>query len=281
MQSLTELLIKQQKAGKLAPFYIIRPPLMDPEFDLNLWSKDYLSIILSQHYQTTSDRALEKLEHGHNDILIIEKDESKKAYHVEHEGLSELVRMQSYKPSELAHQYILIMNAELITDIIANKLLKILEEPRSHQSIFFLCQGHRPLMKTIQSRAITLHHPYVKARKAVKDKKSLPPILDYLKSYFEEHEQKVPTQVIDAFASQSYHIIIDHFAKNKELTQHLMNALSHYHTHPLLAAAFKIHWQSELARYERSQTFHNYASQRVFSLAHMTHSIHTNTLRHP
>lgn len=79
------------------------------------------------------------------------------------EQIVELKRKLTYPPLQSERQIIVIDDAELMTATTANSLLKILEEPRPHQTFILVTgQFHRILM-TIRSRAARFYFPPLKA----------------------------------------------------------------------------------------------------------------------
>jgi len=153
---LTSLFIHLWRNKRLGPLYIIRPPLLETNVSLLTWSQTLQEQILEEHFKVSKQRAKEKREQGHPDILNIYKDQADKNYKVDNTGIEELFRMQMHSATEINHRFIFIHEGEKIKEALANKLLKVLEDLRSDMTILILNNSQKQMLKTIESRAIKL-----------------------------------------------------------------------------------------------------------------------------
>ncbi len=88
------------------------------------------------------------------DVLVIRPHEGK--YTVDDGCLEEIYKFSLHRPLELKSKWVFWTEAELITDVMSNKLLKLLEEPPAFLKIVFFIPAQIGLLKTIQSRAIKI-----------------------------------------------------------------------------------------------------------------------------
>lgn len=90
----------------------------------------------------------------HSDLLWIGYQNETTNYHVD--SIKEVYKFQDYRPLSLKTKFLIITNAQKITDIIANKLLKTLEEPAHFTTIILLNPNSAELLPTVQSRALNM-----------------------------------------------------------------------------------------------------------------------------
>jgi hypothetical protein len=128
---------------KLAHFYV----LSDENHEL---SKKLLMDLFS--YLRDDKTKLQTTETLHPDLSWISTEEE--SFKVEE--LAQALKTSIYKPYKLNYRLIVLDHAGKISERLANKLLKTLEEPESF-NIYFLLKNHRtPLLPTIQSRSLEI-----------------------------------------------------------------------------------------------------------------------------
>lgn len=265
-QTISQIIIKKWKNQKLAPFYIIRPPLLNTNFDLESWSKDLLISLLKEHYDIDRQAAEHKLEIGHSDIQFINKEAKGKQYSVENLQVQELFRMQNYNAGEMGHRFIFFNEAEAISAILSNKLLKLLEEPKLDSTIFFLNGSHIPMLSTIESRAITLYLPNPEKEKNLSKNQPDKNLSQHLKNYFHGHQLDLPQELLDSISRQEVAELIEHFTKKKDLRPYLIDALSDYMSSPFVNAQNKSNWLTEVQSYKHNESYNNVFGERIFGL---------------
>jgi len=93
------------------------------------------------------------------DWLFLARPEKKghKAY--TQDEFAEFFKFQTFAPFEHRYKFCIVEDAHLINTVLANKLLKILEELQKNTVIIFLIPGDFPLLPTIESRAIQFSLP--------------------------------------------------------------------------------------------------------------------------
>ena len=158
----TQLLFEKYQQKKLAHFYIVSAPAHHPtpEQFLSEWIKQLLVKVIMQEKELPYENALNVLELGHGDILEIKKENHTDRY--VSEDFDELIYFQNYYNFEFSHRFAIVHNAQFVSDHIANKLLKTLEEPRPGSTTFFLNSSGQQFLPTIRSRAIEFKLSYAK-----------------------------------------------------------------------------------------------------------------------
>lgn len=147
MQRLLEL--AQQK--KLAHFYILEPTQSSPlaQTECESFCHDFLKAYLSQGPSSPWE---------HPDVLVlgnrVDQDEVTTNFSVE-EALN-FMRYFEFAPINAPHKFAIITQANRISTIVANKWLKLLEEPNKDTTIILINAQRVKLLETIQSRGILL-----------------------------------------------------------------------------------------------------------------------------
>ncbi len=72
------------------------------------------------------------------------------------ETTEQIFEFTNLRNFQLKYKVIIVENAHLLNLVSSNKLLKILEEPNASTLFIFLVSKNRSLLKTIESRAVTL-----------------------------------------------------------------------------------------------------------------------------
>ena len=159
--SLHQVLLNKATQAKLGHFYILESsasedqcPKILLEF-VTTFIRDYYVHIEGQkkNYSNLSD---------YPDVFVLgqtveEKDHTDKPFKVEE--ANSLGRFFEFKPVQGKRKFCVIQDAHRINTIIANKWLKIFEEPQGLSTIFLLNPRKTQLLPTIHSRAIHLRLP--------------------------------------------------------------------------------------------------------------------------
>ncbi len=142
LSHLKDILISKYKSGTMAHFYTLT---INCELeDAMAWLEDLLINIIEKKHPR-----------DHQDILFIETEEKK--YTLKNNEFRDFFSFLGTRPIELTRKFIIIKDAHKISDTIANKLLKTLEEPEVEASIFLINSAKQEIMPTISSRAINLN----------------------------------------------------------------------------------------------------------------------------
>jgi hypothetical protein len=86
--------------------------------------------------------------------LDLHEESSDKMFKVEQSEL--LNRFFEFKPIQSKRKFAVITQGHRVSQVVANKWLKILEEPLGHSTIFLLNPKRQKLLSTLNSRAIQL-----------------------------------------------------------------------------------------------------------------------------
>ncbi len=165
MSQLISSLIDRKKSGKLGHFYVITPSLASktPEEELHNFTQELIPKLICTEKTGTETHAWKKKAwgFGHPDVLILSPgpeenfDKVVTEDYIEEE-FSEFFKFLDLRSFELKHRYLVVYHTHRISERLANKLLKSLEEPNGATTIFFLNPSRSPLLPTIESRAIFL-----------------------------------------------------------------------------------------------------------------------------
>lgn len=139
---LTNVLVKKYANDQLAQVYLASYPLdSGPES----WIQNFI------HNFT-------KLE-DHPDVFWVTRSEKENNYKVDSASIKDMLKFISYRPIELKTRFIFFTDAHLMSDIVANKLLKVLEELPPLYCLFLLAPEGQHLLPTVESRAIKVRLP--------------------------------------------------------------------------------------------------------------------------
>lgn len=158
--NLHSVLMEKAKSQKLGHFYILES---SSEVESSRGELiQFVHQFIRDYYQKIEGHK-QSLSHlqDHPDVFVlgnIEEDaKSDKFFKVEEaEGLS---RFFEYKPIQSIRKFAVILEGHRVNTIVANKWLKLLEEPQGISTIFLLNPHRVQLLHTIHSRAIHLRLP--------------------------------------------------------------------------------------------------------------------------
>lgn len=141
LNQLKNILVAKYRNETMAHFYTLT---MNCTLDQGLeWIEELLKEITQKNHPRE-----------HQDILYIETEEKK--YTLKNNEFRDFFSFLGTRPNELSRKFIIIKDAHKISDTIANKLLKTLEEPEVEASIFLVNSERQEIMPTITSRALNL-----------------------------------------------------------------------------------------------------------------------------
>ena len=138
--SIKEILFQKYQERKLASLYIAKynSRTLNPEF----WVNDFLL-----QFTKLPD---------HPDILKIHKTEKETEYKVDSKAIAELFKFLNYRPLELSKKFIFLFDAQDLSTILSNKMLKIFEEMGENFCLFLMVPDNAQMLATVESRAIKL-----------------------------------------------------------------------------------------------------------------------------
>ncbi len=280
-KSAENLLLKLYREKKLAPFYIIRGPISSTYCPLLEWSQKFSALLLSEHLNIPKEQSSEMVEMGHRDLLFITKDnesendsdsaliEDQKAYKVDDPHMREYFKAVQYGPMDLHQKFIFIDKGQLISEYFANKWLKTLEEPAAGVTTLFLVENQAPLLKTIESRAITLRVQNEDARNFYHCPETHEDFPNFLERSAKDWDlPKSAMDKIQLFCQKptQYHHLLDALKEAAQLKTLLYRVMNDYMLAPNHSLYAQQHWLDEMRWFQKAQTFNNSASERFFGL---------------
>ncbi|WP_419168455.1 hypothetical protein [Halobacteriovorax sp.] len=152
-------LFERYKSSQMAHFYTLHTAgqleVDEKSKILSNWTTNFLENILMFENNWDHGHASESLTLGHEDILIIETEE--KSYKVSDKKIEEFFDFIRFRPSKLKYCITIFKDSQKISPILANKLLKTLEEPPAGHLFIFLKSSNEKSLATIDSRTINIH----------------------------------------------------------------------------------------------------------------------------
>ncbi len=167
--NIEEILLKKAMRKELAHFYLLETSL--PEQESADFLMGFCHSLIRKYFQQ-----VEKQTHpvntlmDHPDVLVITGIEEKKDYTVEDAIVME--KFFSWNAVQSQRKFVVIPEAHRITQTLANKWLKLLEEPIGNSTIFLLNPRRQKLIETIHSRAQHLRLPFKANHQGLDDLKS-------------------------------------------------------------------------------------------------------------
>lgn len=160
--NLSQILLEKASKQELGHFYIVETSAPENEAHQKLLS--FVHEFIRDYYQKIEGHK-QSLTHlmDHPDVFVLgnvgsaEEEKNDKFFKVEEaEGLA---RFFEFKPVQGQRKFAVITEGHRITTTVANKWLKLLEEPYGNSTIFLLNPRRGQLLPTIHSRAIHLRLP--------------------------------------------------------------------------------------------------------------------------
>ena len=141
--NLQNILFNKYKDKSLASLYIANydSKTVDPI----IWVNNFLTF-----FSNASD---------HPDVLKINKESGENEYKVDSILFRHFFKFINYRPLQLEKKFIFIFDAQDISKILSNKLLKIFEELESSFCLILMVPDNSYILPTVSSRAIKLQIP--------------------------------------------------------------------------------------------------------------------------
>ena len=139
---LNTLLHKKALSDKLAQVYLVSAT---DSAHAVAWAHD-----LKNQFTTIED---------HPDVYWVERSTTENDYKVDSTSIKGMLKFINFKAIELKKRLIFFTDAHLMSDIVANKLLKVLEEMPESIALFLLVPDGESLLATVESRSIKLRLP--------------------------------------------------------------------------------------------------------------------------
>lgn len=137
---LQKILLDKYHTDKLASFYIVNynSERTDPK-----------------QWVSTFSTSLTKVD-DHPDILKINKLDSENEYKVDSESIKNFLKFINFRPIQLKRKFIFFFDAQDISVILSNKLLKVFEEMEANTTLFLMVPDNSFMLPTVLSRAVKL-----------------------------------------------------------------------------------------------------------------------------
>lgn len=160
--NLHDVLLKKAKNQELGHFYIVETSA--PENKAHEILLQFVHNFIRDYYQKVEGhkQGLTNLM-DHPDVFVLgntnTEDEEKTDKFFKVEEAEALSRFFEFKPVQGIRKFAVITEGHRINTTVANKWLKLLEEPQGTSTIFLLNPRRQQLLQTIHSRAIHLRLP--------------------------------------------------------------------------------------------------------------------------
>lgn len=160
--NLPEILLTKAKNNELGHFYIVETSA--PEHLAHETLLTFVHQFIRDYYQKVEGQK-QSLTHlmDHPDVYVIgnlnEDEDEKNDKFFKVEEAEAFARFFEFKPVQAKRKFAVITEGHRINNIVANKWLKLLEEPHGLSTIFLLNPRRGQLLPTIHSRAIHLRLP--------------------------------------------------------------------------------------------------------------------------
>lgn len=216
-----DILVRDFQHQQLKHFYIIRS--QEGDSFLDSWANDlllgFLEVIIPN--KTPSERK-KILEFGSRDLFHCWPKDGKQGYVLS--DLNDFFHYVDLRPAQWGHKFIFFHQACELTPILYNKLLKILESPVDHTTIFFLNASIRPVLATIESRAISYTLPKSNQVKHYGKK------CDFMEFTQQTPEHELSECFLHFLNTSEVSRVLDFIGLSPENGPKLINYLSKYYT---------------------------------------------------
>lgn len=203
-----QILTKKLKNNEIAHLYFIDANNEDE-------NKSFVSSLISSNFDNFT--------YEHADVLEIKTEN--KTYKVE--DLEPAFKFSYNSPWEWHKKFIYISEGEKLSEIVVNKLLKILEEPPKYLTIFISRRRHFEFIPTLESRGLKIQLPIENSVDSTKPEVTFD--LDSLSSFLSQTKgQKEVSEFLQSLLqTRSIDKILS--ASNNQYSTHedLLNILQH------------------------------------------------------
>lgn len=160
LDKVQQTIIENWRHERLAHFYLITAH--EAQQDKTSFLKDWTTQTLSEIWKLegknlSQDWLKEPSFYQHPDFTIIDIEGARAL--VDSPEVVQWQQQLDYQAMELKNKWVVWHECEKITESLANKLLKTLEEPPKKTIILFTSSEKAPLLATIESRAIKIRLP--------------------------------------------------------------------------------------------------------------------------
>lgn len=222
-------------------FFIIEPGrVCDDTAEVTNWTEKLISELLET-----------KNIINHEDYLEVCPSKSDSNYSLD--DFKTFFSFLSYKATKSKRKIILIKEAEKLTALINNKLLKTLEEPPVPASIFLINNKKISLLETIVSRSIKIRVPV------------------------KSSQNQLTTERLSELKQLPIHKIIDKLKSNAKNEKQILNDVLTICTKSNVPYVLIEQIQNLINEYQEDKTYHNAATHRLFELANILKNLKLTT----
>lgn len=234
--NLKEILLDKGKKQELGHFYILETSASEALATERLIQ--FVHEYIRDYYQQVEGHK-QSLTHlmDHPDVFVLgniqSEDEDKNDKPFKVEEAETLSRFFEFKPVQGKRKFAIITEGHRISTVVANKWLKLLEEPQGNSTIFLLNPRRGQLLPTIHSRAI---HLRIHAPQSSKDF-----------SEWNDLVQEASKMTLSQF--------LEKFSRNQNLS-YWVNELVQWEAEKLEKPLTKQALENYLKDYQEMETFH-------------------------
>lgn len=169
--NLHDVLMKKAQNGQLAHFYILET---SSSGDAALEELTKFTHQFIRDYYQKIEGAKQSLTHlmNHPDVYVLgnlpEAEEKEDSFFTVEES-EHLARFFEFKPVQGKRKFAVITEGHRINNLVANKWLKLFEEPQGNSTIFLLNPRRQKLLDTVHSRAQHLRLPSARASSGLEE----------------------------------------------------------------------------------------------------------------
>jgi hypothetical protein len=266
LRPIEEILKTRYQAGSMANFYRIVPDQATEQTELQKSLRDFIRKFLS----TIGELEKSPYSVNHPDVLYIKSSQGKAYTNQKREddldednNFEEFFTFMEYSPYSWKRRFVIIEDAHLIPENLSNKLLKLLEDPPTTSSIFFLDPFKGHYLATIQSRWIKLT---VKASTVSKNEGLKKPV-EIIKAKLEAKSPELYSALSSYIKGpESSYVLYNAIGKNLKTQELLVEALIEGVRNSKQSFQEKQEFLHELNWYQKSKAYNNPASERIMSL---------------
>jgi DNA polymerase III delta prime subunit len=168
-----QILMDKAKKNELAHFYIIESSSSENAYEDLMGFTHHFIREYYQKIEGSKQSLLSLMDHP--DVYVMgthPENEEKKDPNYPVTEAEALIRFFEFKAVQGKRKFAVIPEGHKITNIVANKWLKLLEEPIGNSTIFLLNPRRQKLIETIHSRAQHLRLPFKANHQGLDDLKS-------------------------------------------------------------------------------------------------------------
>lgn len=156
-----DILLKKAQQNELAHFYLVESSAPEEEAFSQLMT--FTHKIIRDYYQKVEDSRMSFTNlMDHPDVFVLgnlpETEEKEDGFYSVEEAAA-FSRFFEFRPVQGKRKFAVITEGHRINTLVANKWLKLLEEPQGNSTIFLLNPRRQKLLDTIHSRAQHLRLP--------------------------------------------------------------------------------------------------------------------------